>query len=859
MNIKESKEFFLTPNSVILSTSDLQGNILNYNLAFRDASGYTDTELQNKSHNILRHSDMPKEAFQDFWKTIQIGLPWFGIVKNKRKNGDYYWVAANATPIIENGHITGYLSVRYPATREQIDFAGKLYADVRTGRASFPWTKVDSGIKTDVLTAALAATAPLGLLLTGVSQSSPLLISVAVVAGAAMSYLVTRSITRIQPTKAQRQNIELLANGHFKEKIAGNDHWTFSLNMIRSRVAEAAARQYDASHQAAVLTTAMNAASTNLMVADDEFNIISINLSLQEMFRSNEVALKKALPNFDASRVVGSNMDIFHKDPKHQRAMIARLTQAWTGELKVGVLVLRLSVVPILSNGQKLGYVVEWLDRTQEADLELQLERVAHSAKDGVLHRRVDLSNAKGIYQSLGSNINELLNILSSFSGVIAHSVGELAFSRLNSDMSGNFQGAFRSVQNAINLAMRNLNELLGQVQYTSNEVNNAMRQLSNGVNHFSDQTQEQAAAIEQTAAAMAQMLMAVKSNAGNVLNAETLAYGVHDRLVEGNSIMQQALDAMRRIDESGSKIGDIVTLIDSIAFQTNLLALNAAVEAARAGEHGRGFAVVASEVRALAGKSADAAKDIKQLIGENVTQIDHGMQLVQKTSLALNDIKASVDEMSGSVSQIANASREQEKGIDEVNRAITVMDNVAQQSATLVEQTAAAATHVASQMHGLDGIVRQFKLSHAGTAVASNGRSILADMKQAHLNWRVRIANVIQGYEKISDIHSVKNHHICGLGKWRDSEGRSFDHLPEMKALDIAHEKFHLLVSEAVVAGSEGACDDANLLLAHVEKMSEEVVGLLGKLETAIIKQGGLMTDHPTDNHTKKTLPYLN
>ncbi len=859
MNIKESKEFFLTPNSVILSTSDLQGNILNYNLAFRDASGYTDTELQNKSHNILRHSDMPKEAFQDFWKTIQIGLPWFGIVKNKRKNGDYYWVAANATPIIENGHITGYLSVRYPATREQIDFAGKLYADVRTGRASFPWTKVDSGIKTDVLTAALAATAPLGLLLTGVSQSSPLLISVAVVAGAAMSYLVTRSITRIQPTKAQRQNIELLANGHFKEKIAGNDHWTFSLNMIRSRVAEAAARQYDASHQAAVLTTAMNAASTNLMVADDEFNIISINLSLQEMFRSNEVALKKALPNFDASRVVGSNMDIFHKDPKHQRAMIARLTQAWTGELKVGVLVLRLSVVPILSNGQKLGYVVEWLDRTQEADLELQLERVAHSAKDGVLHRRVDLSNAKGIYQSLGSNINELLNILSSFSGVIAHSVGELAFSRLNSDMSGNFQGAFRSVQNAINLAMRNLNELLGQVQYTSNEVNNAMRQLSNGVNHFSDQTQEQAAAIEQTAAAMAQMLMAVKSNAGNVLNAETLAYGVHDRLVEGNSIMQQALDAMRRIDESGSKIGDIVTLIDSIAFQTNLLALNAAVEAARAGEHGRGFAVVASEVRALAGKSADAAKDIKQLIGENVTQIDHGMQLVQKTSLALNDIKASVDEMSGSVSQIANASREQEKGIDEVNRAITVMDNVAQQSATLVEQTAAAATHVASQMHGLDGIVRQFKLSHAGTAVASNGRSILADMKQAHLNWRVRIANVIQGYEKISDIHSVKNHHICGLGKWRDSEGRSFDHLPEMKALDIAHEKFHLLVSEAVVAGSEGACDDANLLLAHVEKMSEEVVGLLGKLETAIIKQGGLMTDHPTDNHTKKTLSYLN
>jgi methyl-accepting chemotaxis protein len=737
---------------------------------------------------------------------------------------------------------------------------------VRTGRASFPWTKVDSGIKTDVLTAVVAATALLSLLVTGVSQSSPLLISIAVIAGAAMSYLLSRAITRIQPTKAQRQNIELLANGHFKEKIAGNDHWTFSLNMIRSRIAEAAARQYDASRQAAILTTAMNAASTNLMVADAEFNIISINTSLQEMFRVNELALKKVLPNFDASRVVGSNMDIFHKNPAHNREKVSRLTQAWISEMKIAGLVVRLSVAPILSNGQKLGYVVEWLDRTQEVDLEMQLDVAARSAKDGILHRRVDISKAQGIYQSLGSNINELLNILSSFSGVIAHSVGELAFSRLDSDMSGDFQGAFRSVQNAINLAMRNLNELLGQVQYTSNEVNNAMRQLSDGVNHFSDQTQEQAAAIEQTAAAMAQMLMAVKSNAGNVLSAETLAHGVHERLVEGNRVMQQALDAMRRIDESGSKIGDIVTLIDSIAFQTNLLALNAAVEAARAGEHGRGFAVVASEVRALAGKSADAAKDIKHLIGESVNQIDQGMQLVQKTSLALNDIKASVDEMSESVSQIANASREQEKGIDEVNRAIAVMDNVAQQSAALVEQTAAAATHVAAQMHGLDSIVRQFKLSHAGTAVASNGRSILADMKQAHLNWRVRIANVIQGYESNVDINTVKNHHICGLGKWRDSEGRSFDHLPEMKALDLAHEKFHLIVAEAVIAGSEGLCDDANLLLLQVEKMSEEVVELLGKLEAAIMKQGGVMTEHSTHSHAAhhghthgiKALPHL-
>lgn len=837
------QEYVLPADYVILSTSDLQGNIVDYNEAFRRASGYEDCELKGKPHSILRHPDMPKEAFKDFWQTIQSGRPWYGIVKNRRKNNDYYWVAANATPIIRNGSITGYLSVRYPATREQISTAEHLYQSVRAGKSSFPWTKLSSTLTYQV--ASVLAFLPVVAIAASELLPTSIMMGAGVVGVAALGYLVKSLWSYLKPNTAQQRGIEAIANGDYRDKVLGNDHWSFALNMIRSRVAESAARQYDAMRESAVLTTAMNAASTNLMVADANFNIVSINDSLAKMFKANEKALKSVLPQFEATRIVGSNMDIFHKNPAHQRAMVDRLTQPWSGDLKLGGLVLALTVVPIVRHGEKLGYVVEWLDKTQEAALQLQLTQVSQGAANGILHRRIDLANAQGIYHSLGNGINDLLNILSNFSSVISHSVGELAFSRLGADMSGDYKGAYKQVQNAVNLALRNLNELLGQVQYTSAEVTLAMTQLSEGVNSFSDQTQQQAAAIEQTAAAMAEMLAAVRSNAQNVQHANGLAQGVHNRVEEGNNVMQQALAAMQLIHDSGSKIGAIVSLIDSIAFQTNLLALNAAVEAARAGEHGRGFAVVAAEVRSLAQKSAEAAKDIKTLIDQSVNQIDHGTQLVQKTSVALVEVGSAVDEMSGLVSQIAMASQEQEKGIDEVNRAITVMDGVAQQSAALVEQTAASATHVADQMIRLDAVVRQFTLSEVGKRIAKESRSPLADMKQAHLNWRIRMANVVLGYEKITDIASIKNHHICGLGKWRNSDGRRFDHLPEMKVLDQAHEAFHALVAEAVELSNNGNCGGAFALMEKVDQMSSEVVELLESLERSMNHAGNLLIEH--------------
>jgi methyl-accepting chemotaxis protein len=675
-------------------------------------------------------------------------------------------------------------------------------------------------------------------------SSASIGLTIASLVGALSAGYVLRTLMLAQhPTTTQLADIERLMQGDFREPVRGHDEWCFTLNMIRARSAEFTAKQYDLLRETSMLTSALETASTCLMVVDSGFNIVSVNTSLNDLFQRHRTVLKTALPNFDPDQMIGANMDSFHKNPNHQRAMLSQLRQSWTGEIELAGLVLKLTATPIDRANNRLGYVLEWLDRTQESMLEKQLEHIVKSAENGILNNRVDVKNSEGFLLKFGHDVNGLLDVLSNFIVIISNAIGELAFSRFDVGVTGDLKGVYRNFQNSVNLAMRNLNELLGQVQYVSYQVNNSMRQLSDGVHHFSEQTQEQAAAIEQTSAAMAEMLSAVQSNAHNVHHANALAQGVHNRVEEGGYVMGQALDAMNLIYESGNKIGDIVTLIDAIAFQTNLLALNAAVEAARAGEHGRGFAVVASEVRALAQKSADAAKEIKELINQSVSQIAHGTQLVQKTSEALTNVRCSVDEMSSVVSQISEASIEQEKGINEVNKAISIMDGVAQQSAELIEKTASYSRDVADKMHGLDDLLHKFQLSTSGQKIARSGRSLLADIKQGHLNWVIRINNVVQGLEKISDISTIANPHLCGLGKWRDTEGRNFDQLPEMQKLDVLHTEFHKIVAEAVDFANTGNMDAANSLMAQVDLMSQEIVQLLESLEKSIVSVQNITT----------------
>ncbi|MYM91909.1 HAMP domain-containing protein, partial [Rugamonas sp. FT82W] len=272
------------------------------------------------------------------------------------------------------------------------------------------------------------------------------------------------------------------------------------------------------------------------------------------------------------------------------------------------------------------------------------------------------------------------------------------------------------------------LHKVVSQVQSGTSTIATASNQIAAGNMDLSQRTEEQASSLEETASSMEELTSTVRQNAENAKQANQLAQAASDVAERGGTIVGQVVDTMGSIDASAKKIVDIIGVIDGIAFQTNILALNAAVEAARAGEQGRGFAVVASEVRNLAQRSAAAAKEIKELIGNSVEQVDIGARLVQQAGSTMGDVVSSVRRVTDIMGEITSASSEQSIGIDQVNTAITQMDQVTQQNAALVEQAAAAAASMQEQAAQLAEVAASFKL---GDAVAQ-AMPVLARPAQA-------------------------------------------------------------------------------------------------------------------------------
>ena len=257
-----------------------------------------------------------------------------------------------------------------------------------------------------------------------------------------------------------------------------------------------------------------------------------------------------------------------------------------------------------------------------------------------------------------------------------------------------------------------NLAQVVGGVRVTAEGVATASAQIAQGNNDLSQRTEQQASALEQTAAAMEQLSATVKQNADNAKQANQLALSASAVAIQGGDVVGQVVSTMKGINDSSKKIADILSVIDSIAFQTNILALNAAVEAARAGEQGRGFAVVASEVRSLAGRSADAAREIKSLISASVERVAQGTALVDRAGATMTEVVSSIKRVTDIMGEISAASTEQSAGVSQIGEAISQMDHATQQNAALVEQSAAAAESLTQQARQLVQAVAVFKLT---------------------------------------------------------------------------------------------------------------------------------------------------
>ena len=288
------------------------------------------------------------------------------------------------------------------------------------------------------------------------------------------------------------------------------------------------------------------------------------------------------------------------------------------------------------------------------------------------------------------------------------------------------------SVLSSLGTMQQSLARIVGEVRGASDSIANGSAEIANGNADLSQRTEQQASALQQTAATMDELGTTVRANAENARHASGLATDAAAVAVRGGEVVGKVVSTMKGIHDSSQKIADIIGVIDSIAFQTNILALNAAVEAARAGEQGRGFAVVASEVRNLAGRSAEAAREIKQLIGSSVGQVAQGTQLVDQAGQTMQEIVRSIQRVSDIVGEISAASAEQSLGVGQVGEAVTQMDRATQQNAALVEESAAAAASLRHQAQQLVEVVGAFRLVGASASLPGTGHARMAAVAHA-------------------------------------------------------------------------------------------------------------------------------
>jgi methyl-accepting chemotaxis protein len=390
----------------------------------------------------------------------------------------------------------------------------------------------------------------------------------------------------------------------------------------------------------------------------------------------------------------------------------------------------RASFNPLIGQDGRAWKVVKFASEITPIILEARaLDSAVHESQDviqaalnGAGSRRISMNGKTGNLELLTRSINELIDSVSTTVAetmqVVQRAVEGDLTSRVKLDDKS---GHFKTLAVSVNSMIQSMMEVVTSVTRTSHEVQLGAEEISRGNLELSRRTEEQASSLEETASSMEQMTSTVKNNADNAAHARQLAEAAREQAERGGRVVGSAVGAMSEINAASKKIADIIGVIDEIAFQTNLLALNAAVEAARAGEQGRGFAVVASEVRNLASRSAGAAKEIKALIHDSVGKVNEGTRLVDESGRVLEEIVTRVKAVTDVMAEIASSSREQASGIEQVNKAVTLMDTMTQQNAALVEEDTEAAQALTAQAAGLTKLIAHFRRSESTTSNRSH------------------------------------------------------------------------------------------------------------------------------------------
>mgnify|MGYP006273482459 CR=1 FL=1 len=918
----------LPEGSVLVSETDLSGQITYANQAFIDSSGYTWAQLKGQNHNLLRHPDVPTALYQDLWQTITAGKPWHQYLKNRCANGQHYWVEANIAPIMDHGQVVGYKSVRNPIDAATIATAQQGYADLASGKKI-----IQGGALRSPWSVRLSRWSPLPQKSIMGKMILPLIVMAMVWSLVLQVYLQNVADNLYEGAKSERRAL-LVKNLHSEIEsrsqialtnavgIAGNSAVIYGLydnqetvlwqivNVNYEQYVERAdmsgiglaifdgkGKQVAASGVPIDLAQIPSKPITRIEFqaegsflqavvpvpyGDKTIGAVVVSLPMTQIadaeknnnhgyavlhhqadrwvptagFEQSDI--QKLLPQIDLDQLMQAglvDMDnvIVAADPivdpktdevvgvhvvSEPKDILEKLLSdtyfmiyVAQGAMSLGFFLLLIQVYwrthmfvlgPLRAFTRKLGIAADEGSMSARVDvvsddeigkmgqsfnkyltsvqhLMISVSDMIHGIARGHLDQRIlaDATGDLGIVktqvnasaenlQTIIGEIEQLIKALNAaqfdfrsqaqFSGDFdvmmtdlqaamrnTHQAvaginqtmtdlaqghfgarlemdldGELADLKHNVNtslsqletgvssavdvliaqskgdltqrMQGDYSGKLDTMQRALNQSLGKTEQVIDQLMHASDTVNQAANQIASGSQALNDQEQAQAETLLQTVKKMDQVTETVRHNAGTAAQASQLADSAKSQVDQGADIMRQTSQAVHDLSQSSQKISEITGLIDSIAFQTNLLALNAAVEAARAGEAGRGFAVVAGEVRSLAGKSSNAAKDIRHLIETSVEQVAHNETLVQQTEKAFESIMQVIEEMHAFIQDFAKANHEQTHSVEQINQTIETVGHTSEQNVSSVEAAAQSAQTLREQAKHMQKQVSFFR-----------------------------------------------------------------------------------------------------------------------------------------------------
>ncbi|WP_194442659.1 methyl-accepting chemotaxis protein [Pseudoalteromonas simplex] len=712
------------------------GNIITANANFLNAMGYRLEEIQGQHHAIfVDDQETQSPEYQQFWQRLRTGEFMSDEFKRFAKNGKEIWIQATYNPIIDsNGNVVKVIKFASDITaQKELEKKSKRDADLSNALRVCQANVMIANNDLEIIFVNDQVQKMLKFREEALKEVLPNF-SVDSIVGTCVDDFhkqpshqreVLRTLTEPFKTTLKIADLifSLIATPWLS--VSGSRLGTIvEWQDITDSVAKAEAEKREAEENLRV-RRALDRVATNTMIADAGNNIIYMNEAVLNMMKAAESDLRKDLPNFNSSNLIGQNIDVFHKNPAHQRNMLAKLSSTYSTEIYVGGRTFGLVANPIFTpENERIGTVVEWEDRTAEVAIEKEIAGLVAAAGNGDLEARVEEAGKQGFFLRLAQGLNSLVSIVDDAVKDTGNMLDAMANGDLSKRIEQEYQGSFDKLKRDANATADKLTEVINRINTSATLVASGAEEISQGNADLSQRTEEQASSLEETASSMEEMTSTVRQNADNAKEVNELAEETRTKAQKGGEVVNRAVTSMSAINESSKKIADIISVIDEIAFQTNLLALNAAVEAARAGEQGRGFAVVAGEVRNLAQRSAAAAKEIKELIRDSVGKVEDGTLLVNESGSTLQEIVTAVQRVTAMISDIAQASEEQSSGIEQVNKAIAQMDEMTQQNAALVEEASAAGESMAEQANDMRRLLNFFSLSNNEVDISNSASS---------------------------------------------------------------------------------------------------------------------------------------